>query len=735
MRNSKISAHIALIALFLLLAFSRHSSADLIDPDPVCLLEAQQIALDLSGQLRPPTELTEQIYNDLAAIRSSYPEFADITYRPHATPDEVMVGLTQEAAEQFRNGQYHALDELNQLYGVIAINDRLLSSISVIILKFNQVYNTNLLSDIYAQAEGVRYAEPNYMIGDGSTIDADPPFYTFILAWGDCPAGCIYREFHHFKVENGCVTIPDERYVDALNGDDDNYGLTHEKAFATIQAAVDAAVDGDTVIVADGTYTGIGNRDIDFLGKAITVRSESGPQNCIIDCNGSEAEQHRGFYFHNGEDANSVLSGFTITGGYGPDEEVWSQLIPVAGAIFCKSSSPTIHHCIIRDNYSFYGGGMFNCENSNPAIVNCKFTNNRVSDIGRGGALVNDQSNPTLIQSAFVSNRGGRAAGAIQNSASSPVISRCTFTGNSVLVIQLTGGGGGAICNSVGSPVLTNCIFTGNHAGWGGAISNEGSSPKITHCTFAGNYGGGNTICNWLDTCSPTLINCILWNGADEILNKLDATIDVTYSDVEGGWLGLGNIHIDPCFVEPGFWADTNDPNAIWVDGDYHLLPTSPCIDAGDPNYVPEPNETDLDGKPRVIGTRIDMGAYEYAPPIMAEINIKPKTLNLSSKGKWIMCLIRLPEDYSIADIDPDSILLEDEIPPDRVWLLNKFAVAKFSRSALQELLADIDTPATVDLLVSGQLNDDTSFEGTDTIRLTDKKKKLPHSTILKRKL
>ncbi len=82
--------------------------------------------------------------------------------------------------------------------------------------------------------------------------------------------------------------------------------------FSTIQAAIDAAVDGDEVIVADGTYTGVGNRDIDFKGKAITVRSENGPDNCIIDCE----REGRGFYFHNGEDDRSILQGLTITNGY-----------------------------------------------------------------------------------------------------------------------------------------------------------------------------------------------------------------------------------------------------------------------------------------------------------------------------------------------------------------------------------------------------------------------------------
>ena len=124
----------------------------------------------------------------------------------------------------------------------------------------------------------------------------------------------------------------------------------------TIQAGIDAVVNGDTVLVANGTYTGPDNKNLDFNGKAITVTSENGAENCIIDCEGSG----RGFYFPNGESAASVVDGFTITNGsadYG-------------GGIYCNNSSPTITNNIITNNSSDYHGGGIACFTSSPIITN-----------------------------------------------------------------------------------------------------------------------------------------------------------------------------------------------------------------------------------------------------------------------------------------------------------------------------------------------------------------------------
>ena len=111
-------------------------------------------------------------------------------------------------------------------------------------------------------------------------------------------------------------------------------------------------------------------------------------------------------------------------------------------------------------------------------------------------------------------------------------------------------------------------------------------------------------------------------------------------------------------------------------------------------------------------------------PPIKADVAITPDTLNLKSKGKWISCRIWLTEDYNVADIDPNSILLEEEIPAGWVGLEGQAALVKFSRQDVCQMLAELDVLGQVELTVSGELIDGTRFEGTDAIKVIDKGKK-----------
>ena len=216
---------------------------------------------------------------------------------------------------------------------------------------------------------------------------------------------------------------------------------------ATIQAGIDSATTGDTVLLADGTYTGFYNRNIDFKGKAITVRSASGnPNACVIDPQGN----NRGFYFHTGESATSVLEYVKITNGNTGSS---------GGGIACYIASPTITGCIVSSCFANGGGGMY-CEEASPTVTSCTFSGNTSN--GNGGGLL------CMINS-------------------SPTLSVCTFSGNSCT--SGTRYGGGISC-SASSPSINNCLFSNNTSQHGGGIHwSGGSHPTVSYCTFANNSG------------------------------------------------------------------------------------------------------------------------------------------------------------------------------------------------------------------------------------------------------
>ena len=223
----------------------------------------------------------------------------------------------------------------------------------------------------------------------------------------------------------------------------------------TIQAGVDAALEGDTVLVADGTYTGDGNRDIDFGGKNLVLMSENGPELTIIDCEGSEITPYRGFYFHSGEDSTAVLDGFTIQNGYAPFDSTLGSYF--GGGILCVSgSSPTLTNCILSNNNAVIGGGMY-CYESSSKFVSCTFLINSANV--SGGAISLAIGNPVLIDCVFKDNQvkvhgnggalsyaGGPTGGRIE-------LIRCYFESNQIICCT---GSGGAISGG-GNLILTDC--------------------------------------------------------------------------------------------------------------------------------------------------------------------------------------------------------------------------------------------------------------------------------------
>jgi hypothetical protein len=391
---------------------------------------------------------------------------------------------------------------------------------------------------------------------------------------------------------------------------------------ATIQAGIAHAVAGDTVLVAPGTYEGPGNRDLDFGGVDIVLRSEAGANATVIEC----GRAGRGFLFHSGESNAAVLDGLTITGGRVQEDN--------GAAIHCVSSSPTIQDCVLTANETsssdlFYGGAVY-CSASSAQFLNCEFTNNAsTGPYASGGAMYLTDASPSITGCSFSGNHCDfRAAGIHVWGDSSPVISGCTFAGNDggpwggalstmdgpspvirdCTFTQNDAGNGAGIYSAYSSPEIVDCVFLANHAtsGGGGVSAEDPSSPSFTRVLFVGNssdYSGGALDFAWN---SPLVVNCTLYGNssphgagircygsscAADVRNSIVASSTEgpaiycennaipTYSHCciygnEGGD-GLCGTATDNILEDPEFCGATN--------GDFQISDGSPCAPAGNP--------------------------------------------------------------------------------------------------------------------------------------------------------
>jgi len=272
-----------------------------------------------------------------------------------------------------------------------------------------------------------------------------------------------------------------------------------------------------------------------------------------------------------GTDATAVLDGLTITGG-GYAE---GPLPYGGGGMYNDRSNPTLINCTFTGNAAVEsGGGMYN-NSSNPVLLNCTFSGNTAPR--SGGGMYNDNSSPTLTNCTFIENSGGigGGGGGMYNVNSSPMLSDCSFSGNS------TTGSGGGMYNESSSPTLLSCIFSGNSAqrSGGGMYNRYSSQPSLTNCIFSGNSAGSGGGMESIDASCPTLfnctfsansargggggissiqdsitklVNCILWADAPDEIWSVNSErgrggiIEITYSNVQNGWAGEGNINIDP---------------------------------------------------------------------------------------------------------------------------------------------------------------------------------------------
>lgn len=427
------------------------------------------------------------------------------------------------------------------------------------------------------------------------------------------------------------------------------------KPFRDLAAAFDYAIDGNTILVADGTYTGPENRGLVFGGRDLAVVGTNGAAAVVLDLQ----QQDRAFTFDAGTSMGARIEGLTIRNGSGkvaasgftegggvlveanggatlldcviewcsaqrgggvqvdPDVDVWIEGCTLAnntanlggltgggGLSSFKSGSAftgtlVLRGCSVVANFGGGGSGLWLLAGSN-RVESCTISNNHpqsgIEHLGAGDLVV--------VDSLLVQNEGGGQAGGIYTSSSgSRLISHCTL-------IENIDGGIGILSFSPTSAVVENCLFLKNTAHEGGGLYAIGQGTlSVRGCTFSGNAANvGGAVGFEGSGLSASVRNCVLWDNAADFggasFYANASVVDVDRCDVQGGlagtftvmggsfvW-GANNIDVDPLFAD----VDGPDDNpATWADNDYRLGALSPCADAGD-NAAVGADVLDLDG-------------------------------------------------------------------------------------------------------------------------------------------
>jgi Right handed beta helix region len=316
-----------------------------------------------------------------------------------------------------------------------------------------------------------------------------------------------------------------------------------------------------------------------------------------------------------GASSATILDGFTVMGG---------------NASFNSTRPPLPTNISTSQPLSIYDGGGIGLDNgSSPTIINCRIISNDA--IQGGGLYATNNSNPTVKNSVFMNNQA-------------------TF--------------GGGIYNLGSNPTYSNILIAGNKA-TGGAMYNNSSNPTITNVTIAGNGGYNGAVFN--SNSAPVIKNSILWGN----ISPFNDTQSVTsYSIVEGGYLGIGNLNVNPQFISLSPFGLSPS-----LSGDYKLTNTSPAIDAGD-NGVVGMTDTDLGNFPRRFNNGIvDIGAYEFQGSRMGGTVISIVSGNWEQGNTWNIGRKPLAGDTVIIDnnhivtVNNDGVMKNIEIRPNATLL------------------------------------------------------------------
>lgn len=302
--------------------------------------------------------------------------------------------------------------------------------------------------------------------------------------------------------------------------------------YPTIQAAVLAASHHDTIGLEDGLFRGPGNRDVDFLGKVLVIRSLSGdPTACTVDSEGGVGNERRGFRIWEVPGPGNVLEGITVEHGYRPQYS--SFPLGHGGAVACYRSSLTLRRCIFRENWAQYGGAVY-VQEGDAKLLDCSFTGNTGNTVGGGLQL--------LLGTAIVED--------------------CVFTGN------LSTAGGGLCCDVESEWTIRGCTITGNRAtAWGGGAIAAVSTVRFERSIVYANCADarGDEVC--------------LADGQTEVRFACSAV------NTFGIYVGSGTViwEDEPVEDDPGFCDPRTCAQAPTTEGRYELEEGSPCLPALSP--------------------------------------------------------------------------------------------------------------------------------------------------------